>query len=72
MPRKLSKDAAILQNRSAFSLYLKKGIEAVEKLYPESLVFVKRNKGKSLKEVTEILTEKLNSQSERLIPLSTR
>lgn len=72
MAKKLSTDAAILQNRTAFALYLKKGIGEVEKFYPGSLSFVQKNKDKTLKEVTLLLTEKLNAQSERLIPVSTR
>jgi hypothetical protein len=68
MSKNLSKDALILQNRTAFALFLKKGIHEVERLYPSSVDFVQRNKGKTLKEVTDFLSKKLNAQSEKLIP----
>ena len=42
MAKKLSKEAAILQNRTAFALYLKKGIGEVKSLYPDSLSFVQK------------------------------
>ena len=72
MSKNISKDAGILQNRTAFSLYLKKGMDAVENFYPDCVSFVERNKDKTLQEVTQLLTEKLNAQSERLISLSVR
>ena len=69
-----SKEAAIIQCRSAFSLYLRKGLEEVEKRYPESVEFVKQHRNKSLLEVTNILTEQLNttadSYNETSIPAS--
>ncbi len=68
MSKKLSNDAAILQNRTAFALYLKKELDEVERLYPASLDFVQKNQDKTLKEITLLLTDKLNAQSERLIP----
>jgi len=72
----LSNEALIIQHRSAFSVYLKKGIEAVKKFYPESLDFVSQNQGKTLAEVTAILSEKLKhsagTYSEILIPDSVR
>jgi hypothetical protein len=63
MPKQFtpSKEAIIIQHRSAFSLYLRKGLAEVEKRYPESVEFVELNKGKSLKDVTDILTEELNN-----------
>jgi hypothetical protein len=70
MAKKLSTDAAILQNRTAFALYLKKGLAEVKRLYPDSLEFVKKNKGKTLKEVTLLLTNSLNTQSEISIAAS--
>lgn len=72
MEKKVSADAMILQNRTAFALYLKKGLGEVERLYPDSLKFVQQHQDKSLKEVTQLLTEMLNAQSERLIPVSAR
>ncbi len=68
MARVLSAEASILQNRTAFALFLNKGIEEVERLYPDCVLFVKKNQEKTLEEVTDILTEQLNAQSERLIP----
>lgn len=56
----LSKEALILQNRSAFVAYLTKGMEAVQQFYPESVEFVKQHSDKSLLVVTEILTKQLN------------
>jgi len=56
-----SKEASIIQCRSAFSLYLRKGLAEVEKRYPESVEFVKQHRDKSLLEVTNILTEQLNT-----------
>ena len=71
-----SKVAAIIQCRSAFSLYLRKGLEEVEKRYPDSVEFVKQHSNKSLLEVTNILTEQLNtsasSYSETPIPVSAK
>ena len=72
MAKKLSIDAAVLQNRTAFALYLRKGLGEVERLYPSSLRFVKENQGKTLKEITLLLMEELNAHSERLIPASAR
>lgn len=72
MAKKLSTDAIILQNRTAFALFLKKGLSEVERYYPDSLGFVQKNQGKTLREVTLILSKKLNAQSERLIPVSAR
>jgi hypothetical protein len=68
MPKFLSKEAKIMQYRTAFALYLKKGMDEVERLYPDSIEFVNNNKDKSLKEVTESLTKKLDAQSKILIP----
>jgi hypothetical protein len=68
MPKHLSKEAKIMQDRTAFALYLKQGMDEVERLYPDSLEFVIENQDKSLKQVTELLTKKLNAQSEILIP----
>ncbi len=68
MPKFLSKEAKIMQDRTAFALYLKKGMDEVERLYPDSIEFVNNNKFKSLKEVTESLTKKLDAQSKILIP----
>jgi len=71
-----SKEAFIIQCRSAFSLYLRKGLTEVEKRYPESVEFVKQHSNKSLLEVTNILTEQLNtstnSYSETSIPVSAK
>jgi hypothetical protein len=58
-----SREAFIIQCRSAFSLYLRKGLEEVEKRYPESVEFVKQHSNKSLLEVTNILTEQLNTSA---------
>ena len=68
MSKKLSSQATILQNRTAYALFLKKGLDEVERLYPNSIEFVKKNKGKTLKEVTLILSKKLNVHNEKLIP----
>jgi hypothetical protein len=69
-----SKEASIIQCRSACSLYLRKGLEEVEKRYPESVEFVKQHRDKSLLEVTNMLTEQLNTSasyySETSIPIS--
>jgi hypothetical protein len=56
----LSQEAQIIQHRSAFATYLTKGMEAVEKRYPQSVEFVKQHQDKTLQEVTDILTEELN------------
>jgi hypothetical protein len=68
MAKKLSTDAIILQNRTAFALFLKKGLDEVKRLYPDSIGFVQKNQGKTLREVTLLLSEKLSAQSEKLIP----
>ena len=68
MEKKLSEEALILQNRSAFALFLKKGISEVERLYPDSVNFVEKNQNKTLREVTLLLSKKLNAHSEKLIP----
>jgi hypothetical protein len=68
MAKKLSTDAIILQNRTAFALFLKNGLDEVKRLYPDSMSFVQKNKGKTLREVTMLLSEKLSTQSEKLIP----
>jgi hypothetical protein len=68
MAKKLSTDAIILQNRTAFALFLKKGLDEVKRLYPDSIDFVQKNQGKTLREVTLLLSEKLSAQSEKLIP----
>ena len=71
-----SKEAAIIQCRSAFSLYLRKGLAGVEKRCPDAVEFVKQHSNKSLLEVTNILTEQLNtsanSYSETSIPVSAK
>lgn len=56
-----SQQAQLLQHRSAFSLYLKEGIEAVKKYHPGSVAFVTEHKDKSLQEVTELLTRELDA-----------
>jgi len=42
MLKKLSSQVTILQNRTAYALFLKKGLDEVERLYPDSTVFVKK------------------------------
>jgi len=42
MLKKLSSQATILQNRTAYALFLKKGLDEVERLYPDSTEFVKK------------------------------
>ncbi len=68
MAKYISKEAIIMQNRTAFALFLKKGIDEVERLYPDSLEFVRQHKEKSLKDVTDLLTNILNAQSKILMP----
>lgn len=55
---------SIIQNRSAFILFLKNGIEEVEKYYPESVDFVNKYHDKTLKEITQILEDNLNQTNE--------
>ncbi len=68
MPKFISKEATIMQNRTAFALFLSKGMEEVKRLYPDALAFVTEHKDKSLKEVTDLLTKNLNAQSKTLMP----
>ena len=72
MNKKLSNDAAVLQKRTAFALFLTKGINEVKRLYPGSVNFVKKNQGKTLKEVTQLLTEELNAHNKMAIPVSAK
>lgn len=64
------KDAVgiILQNRSAFSLFKRKGIDAVNVSFPKSVKFVMQNSEKSLKQVTKELEEALKAHSENFSP----
>lgn len=63
----LSNKALLAQHRSAFSLFIESGnsLEKVKKFYPESLTFVRTNKGKSLKDVTKILSTHMQEKTQR-------
>ncbi|MEN2399296.1 hypothetical protein GKZ90_0005880 [Flavobacterium sp. MC2016-06] len=63
-----SDKAIILENRSAFALFKSKGINSVKNHFPKSVGFVLENSEKTLRQVTEELTEKLNAYSESPIP----
>lgn len=49
-----------LEMMAAFVLYLEKGIQAVEKMYPQHVDFVRNHQGKSQSEVKK---ELLHSQA---------
>lgn len=52
-------EASVLEKRSAFALYKNKGLDAVVKLYPNSVKFVQENMHQSLKQITAILSQEL-------------
>ena len=44
-----------MERMAAFTLYLEKGMEAVKRMYPQHISFVKSRKGKSQAEVKKEL-----------------
>ena len=45
----------LMERMAAFTLYLEKGMEAVKRMYPQHISFVKSRKGKSQAEVKKEL-----------------
>ena len=46
-----------MERMAAFTLYLEKGLEAVKRMYPQHVSFVKSHKGKSQAEVKKELLQ---------------
>jgi hypothetical protein len=52
----------LMERMAAFTLYLEKGLEAVKRMYPQHLSFVKNRKGKSQSEVKKELLQAQTAQ----------